>query len=719
MSWKTRRSLKRIAPVRRTLIDGVDVTQFRRLRRSHKPFTHQGYDLVEPFAYGTASLLVPRYHANELDNGEGVGDAAWMRKEAPVAYQRVYPDGTIKTDYLGFISQINPEASGRVRLAIRGELSGRLDAIWRPQPVFRRLRDCGDWVYSLLVGDANQRMSPILGPVTGIRLPNKGQMSGLAWASLLCSMSQTNEGGQRTIMPATWGTRDWRFDFKDYTTVHGTFMADGKVVKLDVADDLFERPNTWWGEGVQPDGGHWRNAKAPGITGGDPPAYPNTDDAPFGEGTTNADTDSGSGVSVLHARLIGTGAMDHLDSPDSTVYTAAVAAAVEEAQRQLGMAVTGIVTRAFWDRLFDIEKAGYSLAYAGQRPLVQADRVKRWHETPEGYFADLNEAFDPRAVRVDRPLNFGPATYKHEGVRWARGAHHRSQTLKNWVGTVSLESRHGVLIGGWDGTEPVPPTEVSIMAIEDIRPGMNLQEPFFDGGTLFHVAGVRVGPDGKTGTLTVDTQARDLLEVEQIRARNMESRRDPRREWIAENRPNSHSGNLISWDAEIGGRIWYDRTLRADRWTIVEVPVGQAGQINRIRLRTTGDPAAFSVAVFRVPVTHKQLMRRIGNPLTPLGDDDLRWYEDEAKLGDWWEERKLLYHAGDAEQPCGYWPRKHTNESGLTTSHTITGMWEDIASWSYLGAEEEPSILYMAIFADRASTLEAGLLFYKQVEDGI
>lgn len=717
-SWKGRRSLRRAAKTRRTLIGGVDVTGFRRTRKSHIPFTHQGFELVQPFAYGKASLVIPRYHANELAGGKGVGDAAWLYRGAPVAYQRVRTDGTTITDYLGFIYKINPQGSGKVLVEIAGELSGRLGAIYRPQPVFRRMKDVGDWVYSLLINDANQTMSPILGPVTGIRMPNRGGMSGIAWAELLCAMSQTAAGAQRTIMPATWGTKDWRFNVKDRTTAHGTFMADGDLVVLDVSDDLMERHNTWYVEGVTPAGGYWRNAKAPGITGGDAPAYPMAGDAPFGEGTTDATTTSGSGVSVLHSRLIGIGVLDHLDSPDTTVYNATITDAVKAAQQKVGMAKTGTVTRAFWDRLYSVEKAGYSLAYARQEPLLQHDEVRRWNTTPEGHFADLNPSFVRQAIRVDRPVNLGPGNTKPDGTRWVRGEDARSSE-KNWVGTLTLKSRHGVLSGGWTGTEPIGPTADSILAIEDIRPGMNLWEPYFDGGTLFNVSAIAVAPDGESATCTIDTRARDLLEVQQIMERNRESLRDIRREWIAENRPNSHSGNMITWDDEIGGIMPYNKACPANRWTVIQVPVGQAGQINRVRLRTKTSAAAYSVAVFRVPVTHKQLMARIGNPLATFGDGDLRWWEDEAKLGDWWENRKILYHVGDFKQPCGYWPAKHTSDAGRITTHPITGKWSDDDPWPYLSAAEEPSILYLAIYPDRATVLESGRLFYKQPEDAI
>ena len=102
-----------------------------------------------------------------------------------------------------------------------------------------------------------------------------------------------------------------------------------------------------------------------------------------------------------------------------------------------------------------------------------------------------------------------------------------------------------------------------------------------------------------------------------------------------------------------------------------------------------------------------------------FGSDDVRWWEDETKLGDWWEDRKILYHVGDNKQPCGYWPAKHTNDVGITTSRPITGKWGDDDPWPYLSAAEEPSILYLAIYPDRDTVLESGRLFYKQPEDAI
>lgn len=715
-TWTTARAHHAKAARDRTVIDGQDVTYWRLTRHGDQPITQQGYSLHEPFAYGNATLTIPR--VNGVVEQLGVGDRSWIKTGAKVKFERVWYDDDETTildrevDYVGVVVAVRIDGIN-VSLDIVGNLEGRLALQFRMPPVFRRSKDVGEWAFSTIVNSARQHLTPVGGPVTGIRLRDEGRMTQLAWLEKVCAMSQNVLGAMRTVMPEEWGSNRWTFNVKDTTTVHASVFADGARIRLDVVEDASEIPNRFYGNGQDANGMRWRNAKAPGIVSGDAPPYPIAGGASFGIGTDDGDTIGGDGISVMHARLIQMGYLDLVDAPDATTYTAAVADAVEEFQRDAHLTQTGTMTTTGWDRLFDLNVVGYSLAYAAQFPLVQDPRIPYWIHSANGSIVGKNDQHDPNLLVVDRDIDHGLAS-KKDGHRWTVGAYQRAvnTATRNWFGTITL-NEYGVFAGSHDGT--TDPGAGNLIPGRSIRPGWNIRVPYFDGDTLFHVSGVQVGADGKV-TLTVDTQARDLLEVSQLIARNRESSRDIRREWWSVNRRNAPSTSMVTWD-EIGGVLSYKKALPGDEWTVFPLPVGQQGQVSRTILRLVDDEAAFAVCFFATKVTKGQLASRIGNPLAVASDPP--WYEDEGKLGDWLEGRWLLYAAGTEKQPAGYFPRKHTNDDGVVTSAPITGRWMDDSPWPYIMAPDDPSVLWCAIYPDRDTVIQAGRLLYKQEDDAI
>lgn len=241
---------------------------------------------------------------------------------------------------------------------------------------------------------------------------------------------------------------------------------------------------------------------------------------------------------------------------------------------------------------------------------------------------------------------------------------------------------------------------------------MNVWVPYFDGGTLFHISGVDVSVD--RATATVDTQARDLMEVREIIERDASSRRDTRRAWLQANQPDKASGNMVMADENFG-ILSTNVDLVGDEWNVFPVVAGQHGQVNKIDLQTFNDEAEFAVAVFAKKVTPRRLQNRVGNPLVEA--DESVW--ETGDLEDWWEDNVLLYAAGDGAQPCGYGRRRKVNDVGNPTGAPITGRFIDRATWPYVFAAGTKVLLYVAIYPDRNCKLRRGRILWAQLDDTV
>jgi hypothetical protein len=704
-TYATSRAVSKTAGYDRLLVDGVDVTYFRGV-----PTPIPEYLLTEPYAYGPTTLAFPQIDGN-LET-LGAGDLSWIQDGARVEIQRVDADSNVlATDYVGRV--IATVVDGRnLTLEVGGELSGPASLINKQPPLVRRVNDVGFW-FANLIQTLRLNTADRDGPITGIEIPDGGGgLTWEAWGRQLCSLSQTDAGSQRTIMPTTWGGKTWAFEAKDTTTVDLTLFTDDARVVARLRDDVAEKPNTFYGTCVTPDGVRVRNSKYPGVIDGPAPEFPGV----MTVGDTDADTTTGDGVTVLNDKLV---AMHYLSITASFVYgdyTTATAAAVRELQDRAGLSVTGTVNSATWDALFDVSATGFSLSEARIDPIVQASSVRLFDYTANGSIAGLNDSYDRTVLPVDRNIDYGPGITKPQMLGHARGQYTKIASGKNWVGTIDLNG-FGGFAGEWDTADAAflndPDTgPAHIMSQLDIRPGMNAWLPMFDGGTLVHISGVSVNRATQRVTLTVDTMARDLLEVAAIIERNAEARRSPRREWFAENRASKPAGNLVERDEHFG-QLGQRVELEGNEWNIIPVIVGQHGQVNRVDLRTTNDEAEFAVAFFSQKVTRKRLNRRIGNPLTTA--DESVW--ETGDVQDWFEDRVLLYASGDGKQPCGYFPRRHRNDAGDVTDAPITGQHLDDATWPYICAAGSAVLIYMAIYPDRDCTLRRGQILWPQLDD--
>lgn len=712
--YKSVRAVAKPAGYDRLIIDGVDVTFF---RGGVIPIPE--YLLTEPFAYGPMTLPIPRVAADleEL----GVGDLSWVRDGARVLVQRVddptaETPAVLATDYVGRV--LCRVIDGRsLALEIGGEFSGPASLI-NIQPILhRRVRDVGLF-FAETVRRVHLRPEQRDGPVTGIKIANGGEGLTLeAWGRELGAQSQTSAGIQRAIMPLVWGGKVWGFHPKDTTTVDVTLFTDDARVVPRLRDDVAEKPNTFYATCITPDGVRMRGSVYPNLFDSVPPEFPGT----MSVGDTDADTTTGDGVTVLNNRLVGLYLLDRDEPFAYGDYTADTAAVVREIQDRAGLPVTGVVNEATWNRVYDVDATGGSLGQARIIPTVQDPAVREFDLTPTGAVAGKNPLRDISVLEVHRNLDYGAGvTYKQELAN-TRGQYAKVKNNKNWVGEVELHGGFGGYAGDWgpedfeflNGPGGVP----YIMSQRDIRPGMNAKLAMIDGGTMVHISGARVSPQSRTTTLTVDTMARDLLEVAAIMARNAEARRSPRREFFTENRAGKASGIMIVRDQWFG-KLPQIETLEGGKWNVFRMVIGQHGSVNKTVIRTFDEPAKFYASAWSIPITEKRLHNHVPNPAEVPGDT--AWYETDW-AGEMHEDRKLLWAAGTDQDPCGYWPKHHTNpRTGAVTAHPITGKHVDIGSpWTYYQSWDSPATVWVAIYPDRDCKVRAGQMFWPQEDDAI
>lgn len=698
MSYATTRALSRLAGRTVVRVGGVDVSTVYGL---HIP--EPSYALTEPFGFGATTLLFPQVHAGYAALGSG--DLAWAKAGNPVTISRVFGDGSETVDYVGEVASIG--ADGRaLSVDVGGQFSGPASMLDEQNQMYRQSLDVGRYA-SLAAGRVGLSFSPWFGPVTGIKLTHAGGQSLLSWAQNLGAMSQDTAGVQRALMPTVWGGNVYGFAQKDYTTKHLTVLNDDARAVLTVTNDVSEAPNVIYGTGITPDGERITNAKWPGVFAGPAPTYPMAGNVDFGLGTTDAATVNGDGITVLYVKLRNEGYLA-FEIENTGVYTTDFVAAVKRLQKDVGLTVTGTMTLTAWKRLFNSSYTGYTINGAGIFPLAFDTRVMEFLYDSIGNVVGRNPAYDPTVPRVERTYDFGSGITKAAMIAYAQGMLARSASLKNWTGTLRL-NQSGAFTGAHNDATGL--TAADLMPFRDIRPGMNVWVPYFDGGTLFHIAGVDVTPDG--ATLTIDTQARDLLEVQAINDRDAESRRSPRREWMASNRAKQPTTGMVACDEGFG---WLDRdvALTGNAWNVIPVIAGQSGQVNKVDIRLVNTPAEFVVAAFSQPMTRKRLQRNVGNPFTTSGQST---WETSPNIQDWFDNDVILYAMGDGTQPCGYGKRRKLDDNGAATGAPLTGRLLDRSPWPYICAAHTAVIVFVAIYPDRDCTLKRGRILYPQLDD--
>lgn len=680
----------------RLIVDGLDVTEFR-----GAPTEWGTYQLQEPFDYGPASFRFQQISDLEVrsDPDDQAADLWWLRNQAPVELVADV-SGESETIWHGFVVELRT-SDGVVEMDCDGEASGRLALSVQPPPAYHQRQDIGLMVFEAF-RDTDIAFTPVRGPETGIVLDKRGGFEDrLSHVNSLLTDTQKLDGTVWTVR--RHATRAaYEMVEKDLDTIHYTIHAGTHGVQHNLSNALAEQPNTFWGSGIRPDGMKYSGKVVPAIyTDAAPPDYPMAGSATFGIGTDNADTVNGDGISVLHARLIAVGAMARDDA--SGTYDDETADAVEYVQDLRGLTVTGDVNVATWDALFEAE-TGYSVRGAQHLPLAQNKQVRKWNRTPSGKIAELNPDYDPSRIRVERYVAHGRLR-KRRAVQWSRREINRLAE-KNWVGTITLS---GVdVFAGDHEHEDVSPTLVSRF---QLRAGRNILLRGFDGDTLFRIAGVNVNADG-TVTLAVDTQARNLMTVGEIIERNRESRRNRGRTWRRENRASGATHDaIIGWD-EHSGFLGQDVPVTANQWNRYAIFGGQEGTVARLRIEV--DTAAFAVAILGVERSTQFLERHAPDPMTKDADGNYVWATN-ATLKKMLDNRQILYVAGTDEEPCGYYPKRHTNDADETTAAPVTGVHVDDGGFPY---RCEKLLFWVFIYPLSSGTVKSGHQIWAQIEEG-
>lgn len=123
--------------------------------------------------------------------------------------------------------------------------------------------------------------------------------------------------------------------------------------------------------------------------------------------------------------------------------------------------------------------------------------------------------------------------------------------------------------------------------------------------------------------------------------------------------------------------------------------------------------------MFGEKVTRQWLATHIGDPFDVDADGNPVWFTSgqQNKL---FAQRTLLYAAGTPEEPCGYWPKRHTNDAGDTTAAPITGVHIDDGGFPYrtYGDDVNSGLLWVCVYALDDATVKAGRIMWQQIEEG-
>lgn len=672
----------------RILVGGHDVTYFRGV---HTPTP--SYRLVEPLLYGAGTLVLPQI--NPLFEELGAGELSWLDVEKTVKVQRVDPDTleVVAEDYVGFITAFSIDG-GNLTCDLGGEVTGRMALKHQQVPVFKSVIESNRMMYDSVVSCSPRPYTPRLGMPTGIMLAKFGGLNKLDYFNQLMALNTQVDGDQWTVGLKDNGT--WGNYLKDRETVDFTIYFDDARIPTSLNRDISEEPNRVYATAVAPDGHKVDFRVYPGLKQGEAPEYPMSGGGSFGLGTTDEDTDTGSGITSMVNRLIVMGYLTRADGADY-IYDADVAEAIKRLQDDAGLTESGNMNQNTWEALYDLSATGYSLAGATTLPAAQRSSVRQWNRTSSGALSTRNPNFDPHKVVVDAQEDIGTGFTAQQVRQWSRG---ELGTEGNWVGTATLHFT--VVRGEHTPGDPIDPADV--MPAREIRPGMNGFAPLFDGGTLFHVSGVEVPAGGRAPVLTLDTRARDTMKAWEVIQRNRDSRRDPARVWLNQYRSSKITKDgLGAWD-KVGGIIDDRVALTGGEWTVFPVVAGQEGTIRRLRIRTNPN-VEFCAAVFGRKVTAARLNHLVPAPLADGGD---KW--TKAWLQDWLEDRVYLESWGDHDQPAGYSPGAKSEDDPLT------GVLRDDAQLSYHTFAEP--VLWVAIWAADDCVVPPGRIMWQQLEEG-
>jgi hypothetical protein len=691
----------------RILFGGRDATYDRGV-----PVPDVEYELSDVLLYGPGSLSLPAFMAAweiGTDAMSRVRDGARVKVQLVDDFTDAESPVVEATVYKGFV--MNRGVSGRhMALELGGEAQGRL-TLRDSHVLFRDVLDISRLLWALL-RDVGIRYLPRLGdPGLGIRSLNFGGQSKYEKFQELLVRAIKKDGTQRAVLPDSDGI--YRPLDKDTTTKHFSVFVDDAFTVLDVDSDIAEKPNTIYPTAVAPNGRRIDGAAVAGLISTPAPPYPMDDDSYFGIGTTNEDTDTGDGITVMVRRLGAVGLLTVDDAPGG--FDQDVADALDKVGRRArATAPVGTMTPDLWAALWDLDVVGRSRKWASIEPAAQDPAVQRYKRAASGAVIGLNPDYDPDAIQVDESIDMGTGIRERQVDNWAQTRVHAPDE-KVWYGQITL-NLGAVLAGQVDVGDTI--TAADLVDARLVQPGRhNLWVPNFDGGTLFGVSGAQV--NGDSLVFTVDTRHRPAREIWERRQVRRETRSDPARRAMG-TRQSTLSKDAVHGFISWGGILDRDVDLVAG-WNKVELVVGDYGTLARFRtvvqdISGTGGDVVITghehaVAVFgRPPSGNTMTVARMNDAVpAPLAENGDRPYRRRAT-------RKVLNAHGFIEawgthdEPAGYGGDLKTDDAPLTGVEDVTDVpFEGIDGYR----------LDVFVWVAAPTTLRAGRMGWPLLESGI
>ncbi len=643
------------------LIDGQDVTYFRGVPAA------MGRDRMEgPFGDVTSSIDLPQLTPFDTP---GAGDLSWLRAGAPIEKVLLAPDGSVKRLWAGHLISDdggNDQAAARTSWAASGTL-WQASTFGHRVPTIMDPTDIGTVLTKALNGVVARRYPAIATVVTGIMTRARGSYSDseLAYAQAVLATAWTSSS-QWTIAKKANTARTYVIKLKDRATVHHTVTVGAPGVDLSLSRDLTSTANALFGRGIAPNGYAWAGWCYPNMTPDDAPAYPFNDPGDtITIGITDADTDSGTGVSDWQRRV------NELNlSPDVVVdgvYSSADAAACRAIQAAYGLTVDEVVGPQTWAGTHAVGSGGGDLTGAYRRPLAIDPPTEPHLYSASGAVTGDNPAYTG-AMRFERDTDYGTGVTKAQAVASAVRELARDKT-PGLTGRITLTT---------------DPREGSRFLA---APGQNIEVLGYNGeDVLLHIAAVERDWAALSVTLEVDEHARDAMTLASIRARNKEAKADPARRPGRPNRRSRMEQDItVEYDGESDAGIIPRHALFGGLWTVIRIPVSQVGQIAKLDVHTASPAAKFVLALFGGPVTPAHLVDLVGDPLA--GESPFARSESRADALD---DLGFIEAFGGPGSAAGYWPKDESGgdltgrllDTGGLTYTSARPPWVWVAEWS-------------------------------------
>ena len=647
-------------------VDGVDVTYLRGTPADFEDFSDAG-----SFGSLDARVAMPQFRPWDEP---GVGDFAPFNMDRDPACEIVLvrEDGSIDHLWEGSLAQDEDNSGeGREEYTFRAE-GLFMQAANEPHepPLFMEPRDRGHIIADVLNSVTHRRWSPIPRFTTGLTTTYRGTSGQSKWQYVQDVMAHAIDDDLRTltlrrVAPYTYRMR-WNAQPSpssvDYTVTKG---APGVEVALRV--DQSTRRDAIYGRGVDPDGGLWGNWFFPFLEKLVPPRYPYDNTSRNIEvGDTDADTDTGNGVTLLRRRL------RELGRPVAVTdtFTADLEDDIRAIQRMRGITVDGSLGPQTWAATFDPGPVVPDLT-AVRRPLATLPSVEPYLYTASGAIAGPNPGNDPKKIRHAMPeVDFGSGIRKRDAAKIARRLLDRDATPAH-VGTITL------LTDPWEAGS----------SRFDIRVGDNVQVLGHRGDVVVQVVDRAV--NGLAVTLTVDSKGRDTLAVEALLERDRDAWRDPAyRPGSKHDTASLNTSEVVPYESESKAGYFPRVAVNGNTglWTVLPIFVSQVG-VAKIAMDTDSPRAEIVTALFQKPITANQLAAHIPDPLVSAEG----WYDAIDTLEDRYG---LLDIFGTPESPGGYWPRQKADGRGLT------GRQRDSSGALY--SSRYGGVVWVAVFTSRS-----------------